>query len=113
MEIKTITREELVNLQKEKKPKLIDVLDRKSYEKEHLPGALSIPLDELSGKAGELLPKKDELIITYCGGFDCPASTKAAKILLGQGYKNVLDYKGGLEDYKAGKLPVESGCHCQ
>ncbi|HCU04754.1 MAG: hypothetical protein A2X77_06360 [Gammaproteobacteria bacterium GWE2_42_36] len=106
MEIKTITRDELVKLQKEKKPfKLVDVLDRSSYEKEHLPNALSIPLNELSEKASKLL-SKDELIITYCANFDCPASTTAAKILIKQGFKNVLDYKGGLQDYKEGKLPL-------
>jgi thioredoxin-dependent peroxiredoxin len=107
MEIKTITRDELVKLQNSGKQfKLIDVLDSSSYAKGHLPKAISIPIKELREKANKLL-SKDELVVVYCGSFDCQASTTAAKILIQQGFKNVLDYKGGLQDYKEGNLPLE------
>ena len=35
----------------------------------------------------------------------------AAKKLLAMGYKNVLDYKGGLEDYNAGGFRLEGSLH--
>lgn len=42
----------------------VDVRDPGSYEQAHIPGALSIPLDEISGRKDELSP--DDWIITYC-----------------------------------------------
>jgi rhodanese-related sulfurtransferase len=43
---------------------LVDVRGVDAYKAEHAKGALSIPLNEVSGRAGEL--PKDKLIITYC-----------------------------------------------
>jgi rhodanese-related sulfurtransferase len=93
-----------------KKFKLVDVLPGEHYEKEHIKGAISIPLDEIEEKADTLLDR-DELIVTYCAGFKCSASTGAAEKLVSMGYKNVRDYKGGLQDYKANNLPVEGCVH--
>lgn len=90
--------------------KLVDVLDKAHYEKEHIKGAISLPLAELREQAKKFL-KEDETIVVYCANFKCPASTTAAKILLSLGYKNVLDYKGGLEDYKKANLPLESSLY--
>jgi len=86
--------------------KLVDVRDPSYYENEHIKGAISMPLKEVRKRAKEFLEKEDT-IITYCAGFKCPASTIATKILLSLGYKNVLDYKGGLETYKRAGLPLE------
>jgi 3-mercaptopyruvate sulfurtransferase SseA len=42
----------------------VDVRDPGSYEQAHIPGALSIPLEELADGQEELDP--DDWIITYC-----------------------------------------------
>jgi hypothetical protein len=42
----------------------VDVRDRDSYDLNHIPGALSIPLSEVGARLGELDP--DTWIITYC-----------------------------------------------
>jgi uncharacterized Zn finger protein (UPF0148 family) len=42
----------------------VDVRDLDSYTEVHIPGALSIPLDEIEARQGEL--PKDAEIITYC-----------------------------------------------
>lgn len=42
----------------------VDVRDRDSYTAMHVPGALWIPLDEVSARQGEL--PKDAEILTYC-----------------------------------------------
>lgn len=42
----------------------VDVRDSASYDSSHIPGALPIPLNELSGKLNELNPSS--WIITYC-----------------------------------------------
>jgi rhodanese-related sulfurtransferase len=44
---------------------LIEVLPRKEYEEEHLPGAVSIPLKELApDTVGQLDPERP--VIAYC-----------------------------------------------
>ena len=42
----------------------VDVRDSASYQQSHIPGALSIPLDELASRENELNP--NDWIITYC-----------------------------------------------
>lgn len=111
MEPKQITRDELVAfMNSSQKIQIVDVLDPEIYARQHIKGAISIPLLELQVKAPQLLDK-NAIIITYCGSFECPMSTNAAKILLSLGFPNVLDYKGGLKDYRAANLPLEGSLH--
>lgn len=42
----------------------IDVRDKASYDRGHIPGALSLPLSELDNRLGEL--DKQQWIIAYC-----------------------------------------------
>jgi len=107
MNVNTITLDEFKKMvASERDVVIVDVLDSEHYKKEHLKSALSIPIEELRNNALKMLKKTDK-IITYCGGFDCPASTKAAKILMSLGYQHVYDYKGGLQEYKDAGLPLE------
>jgi len=106
-----ISREELVRMRDSKEAfKLVDVLSGESYGREHIPGAISLPLEEIEARAGDML-RKEEAIVVYCGSFECQASTKAAEKLIAMGYKNVLDYKGGLKDYKEGGFAMEGSLH--
>ena len=86
---------------------LLDVRSRSDYDKEHIKGARSLPLDEIENKAPAVL-KPDEDIIVYCDSFVCSASTSAAKLLARAGFKKVRDYKGGLLEWKQAGLPTES-----
>ncbi len=43
---------------------LLDARDRPSYEKAHIPGAISMPLDEVDRLVGELEPSME--YVTYC-----------------------------------------------
>lgn len=109
--VKNISREELQVMIASGEPfKVVDVLDKEHYEKEHIKGALSLPLNDIAKNASKLL-KKDETIVVYCASFDCQASTMAAKKLISLGFKKVLDYKGGLKDYKEANLPLEGRLH--
>lgn len=45
---------------------LLDTLPRASYANRHLPGAISLPLDEVESNAERLLPDKDVELIAYC-----------------------------------------------
>jgi rhodanese-related sulfurtransferase len=74
--------------------KLVEVLGADEYAKGHIPGAISIPVDQLEAKAPKML-KKTDIVVVYCANYHCGASTAAAKALLKIGYKKVLDFKGG------------------
>lgn len=109
--IKKITRDDLVRLMSSKKAfKLIDVLSHDSYEEEHIKGSISLPVDEIAQRAKAMFKKSDTLV-TYCASFECQASTNAAEKLLALGFKRVLDYKGGLKDYKEAGYPMEGRLH--
>ncbi len=85
---------------------LVDVRDREDYEKEHILGAISVPVSELSMRAKTSFGPDKEIIV-YCGSFECPASTKAAELLENEGFKDVVDYKGGLNDWKIAGFMTE------
>ena len=44
---------------------IIEVLPREEYEREHLPGAINIPLKELDAMRASLL-SKDRAVVVYC-----------------------------------------------
>ncbi|MFA5199422.1 MAG: rhodanese-like domain-containing protein [Candidatus Omnitrophota bacterium] len=109
--VNKITRDELISMRKSgQRFILVDVLEKSSFEREHIPGAISIPLSELETKAGSLLNKNDTVVV-YCASFDCAASTKAAEKLQAMGFSRVLDYKGGLKDYEEGGEKLEGSIH--
>lgn len=85
---------------------LADARDVSSYNEAHIPGAISLPADEVDRLAGNYA--KDQIIVTYCGSYQCPASTMAAKALADRGFKKVYDYKGGIKEWMDQGNPVES-----
>lgn len=109
--IKIINRDELVRMMCEKENfRLVDVLDNKHFREEHIKGAISLPLNDIETRANKVLDKNEKIVV-YCASFECQASTLAAKKLIAMGYKNVLDYKGGLKDYKEGDLPLRGSLY--
>ncbi len=98
--VRFISYDQLMELRNSgEKYKLFDVLQEASYNKGHIPGAESLPVFMINkDNAAKQLSKNDNLIV-YCGRFKCHASTNAAKALQNLGYK-VVDYKGGLKEWK-------------
>lgn len=98
--VKEITYDQFMKIRKsDEKYILLDVLSSDSYKNGHIEGAVSFPGTKINEKTASARLKKDDKIIVYCGGFQCGASTHAAATLITLGY-NVLDYKGGLEDWQ-------------
>ncbi len=62
----SISRAEIVTRRNDQRFVLVDVLPRPSYEEGHLPGALSLPLAEIEGRARAVLPDRDADIAVYC-----------------------------------------------
>ena len=78
---------ELVERMKADKVTLIDVRPKEEYEIMHIPGANSIPLDELE-KHLPFLPLNQE-IVAYCRGRYCVLSVEAVEVLRTHGFKAV------------------------
>lgn len=62
-----VTLAELRQRLREPGLKVIDVLPRPSFDEGHIPGSLSLPLDELESRAAVVLPDKAQEIVVYCG----------------------------------------------
>jgi rhodanese-related sulfurtransferase len=84
---------------------VLDTRDAESFAKEHIPGAINIPTDQLSNRLSEL--PKDKEIIPYCWSVVCHLATRASLYLSEQGYV-VHELAGGIEYWKNYKMPVES-----
>jgi rhodanese-related sulfurtransferase len=83
-----------------------NVLTDAFFTGEMIPGSRRVPLDTLGEHTAAIA--KDAEIITYCGGPQCPQSTKAAQQLTDLGYTHVRAYEEGLEGWKAAGQPIET-----
>ena len=75
---------------------LIDVRTEEEFNEGHIPGALSIPVEELAERAGTELLDWRMPILLYCR--TGRRSDEAAQLLIGLGYWAVYDF-GGIEDW--------------
>lgn len=101
----TLEPEALKRLMERKKVLLIDLRDPLQYEREHIPGARSLPQYDVERLR---LSKREDLAL-YCSGIGCPLSGDAAKKLRAMGYEKVRILEGGLEAWKKKGYPVASG----
>ncbi len=77
---------------------LVDVRSAEAYNKEHIPGAVSIPHRELDTEKAKSLDKS-KIYIAYCDGIGCNGSTKGALKFAQLGF-NVKELIGGLDWWK-------------
>lgn len=77
---------------------LSDVRTPDEFNKEHIPGAVNIPLEALADKAKEF--KKSQRIIVYGETHTDEASNKAAEMLEQMGFRKVSDFDGGVYAWK-------------
>ncbi|HAF30897.1 MAG TPA: rhodanese-like domain-containing protein [Bacteroidales bacterium] len=104
--MKSIRLDELKKKLEKNNVKLIEVLEEDAYNKEHIKGAINIPLERIATEAKDRFNKDDEIVV-YCSNFDCSASPTAAKKLKSIGFKNVYDYEAGKKEWKEAGLPME------
>ena len=85
---------------------IIDVRDRDTYKKGHIPTAINIPTDELDKNISKL--PKDKKLIVYCYDIVCYAAPKVAYKLALKGFE-VMELVGGFDEWKKRKLPIKRG----
>jgi rhodanese-related sulfurtransferase len=64
---------------------LLDVRPTEEFEAGHIPGAISIPPDELESRAAEL--PRDRTIVAYCRGEYCLFADDAVALLRKRGFE--------------------------
>lgn len=63
-----VFREDVLRLVAEKKAQLVEVLPREEYDAEHIAGAISLPLRELTASTAAQLDRTRPVIV-YCNDF--------------------------------------------
>lgn len=88
------------------KPLLIDVRDQSAFRKEHVVGAINMPLDELNSRAGELPEDRGTPIYTVCNRGNM--SLSGMLILKSHGYRSVRSINGGTVAWREKGFAVEA-----
>jgi len=86
---------------------VLDARTTESYAKGHVPGAVSFPYRKIDANTAHTLPK-DKVIVTYCDGVFCNASTKAAAKLTSLGFR-VKEMLNGMAGWREEGYSVETG----
>lgn len=76
------------------RPFLLDVRTRGEYNRGYIDGAVLISLQEIQRRVDELEMYKNQPILIYCATGN--RSTTASKILLDNGFKNVMNLRRGI-----------------
>lgn len=76
---------------------LLDVRPKEEYEKSHIPGAVSIPIEELEDKLSSL--PANFAVVAYCRGPYCLMSAEAVKMLKAKGI-NAFRLEDGVREWQ-------------
>ncbi|KOX23814.1 metalloregulator ArsR/SmtB family transcription factor [Nocardiopsis sp. NRRL B-16309] len=94
-DIRLVGREELLASAVNGTALVLDVRPSQEYEAGHLPGAVSIPLEELADRLAEI--PADTEVVAYCRGRYCVLSYDAVRLLRAHGRNAALLEEGVLE----------------
>lgn len=101
-----LTREELLDRVRDGTATVIDVRPAEEYAAGHIPGAVSLPLDQLKARLAEL-PDGAE-IVAYCRGANCVLAHDAVRLLAARG-RAARRLADGMLEWRLDGLPVAAG----
>ena len=96
-----------VSLESGEKILVIDTRSPAAYQREHIPGAMNIPHRDMRAETTHHLDKT-LLVITYCDGIGCNASTNGALNMTRLGFR-VKELIGGLDWWKRDGHKTQTG----
>jgi rhodanese-related sulfurtransferase len=98
-----VSREELLRRVESGQATVIDVRPAEEFAAGHIPGAVSIPVEELADRLAEL--PLDQEIVAYCRGAYCVLAHDAVRLLAAHGHpaRRLAD---GMLEWRLADLPV-------
>lgn len=100
-----VDRKELLRRVRSGEATVLDVRPREEYAAGHLPGAISVPLENLRKRLRGI--PKDREIVAYCRGPHCVLAVEAVELLRKRGYRaQHLDL--GVHDWRGLGFDIET-----
>lgn len=100
-----ITGEELASrLQSGTAPLILDVRTSGEYASGHIPGAVHIPLNQITRRLGELDRYRDKEIVVYCTSG--PRANSAESVLRREGFERVRHLAGDITRWRREGRPT-------
>lgn len=104
--VEEIPREELLRRAGSGAVIVLDVRPETEYAAGHIPGAASIPVDQLRRRLAELPPETE--VVAYCRGPYCVFAQDAVRLLRASG-RRAWRLAGGMPEWRLSGLPVAAG----
>ena len=105
-ELNPVDRETLIRRVHAREVVVIDVRPAEEYRSGHIPGALGIPVKDLSRRLAELPRNRD--IVAYCRGPYCVLALDAVRLLRSRG-RRAFRLDTSVHDWRARGLPLATG----
>lgn len=102
-ETEQVTREDLLRRVEAGEVIVLDVRPREEYAAGHIPGAVSIPVDELAERLADL--PADQEVVAYCRGAYCVFAHDAVRLLTTHG-RRARRLADGMLEWRLAELPV-------
>lgn len=102
----TMTREELQRRLRRPDVVVVDVRPAREFAAGHIPGAVSIPFDDLRKRLRDI--PEDSQVVAYCRGPYCAFADDAVRLLRRRG-RRAARLEDGFPEWSRAGLPVEAG----
>lgn len=105
-EAEDVPRAELLRRARSGEVVVLDVRPRHEYVSGHIPGAVSVPVEELERRLVEL--SADVEVVAYCRGAYCVLAYDAVRLLTRHG-RSARRLREGMLEWRLAGMPVQSG----
>ena len=78
-------------------PLLLDVREPHEFSYCHIPGSVSLPMNQVPARFAELDPQRETVVICHHG----MRSAQVAHFLTGKGYAQIINLVGGVAEWAA------------
>jgi len=101
-----VSRDELLRRAAAGDVTVLDVRPAEEYTAGHIPGAVSVPVEELAHRLAEIPPETE--IVAYCRGAYCVLAHDAVRLLVARG-RRARRLADGMLEWRLADLPVATG----
>jgi len=106
-EVQLVSPERAFELYEEGGAAFVDARELERYEYAHIPGALSMPVDDFEDYKQELIfLRTSHLVVVYCEDQECGASKKLVDLLIKNRVGNLVLMPEGIAGWKKAGYPV-------